>query len=257
MADWADIQERIDGGRGKAGDVLGMPHDVYRIVAGSNGDFLAAGNKLSTQMNLYWKAVKEVKGSQEGDTKRGFSIYELVADMSGYKVGDLFLNADPIYQAGNVKVNFSSTDIVGICLASNAPEHKAIGVRCNKVAKVYRPSATGPSVDGYWTPTVENAAPLRLVSGSFGLGTVGQTPALVPMGIQPLSPSGEKAVDDVPGMARKSNFACYMPPLPGFTLAEGDRVEDNIGCIYSVIVSYRQDTGMAGNFLVLEKESNG
>lgn len=257
MADWSTIQPKIAAGRGKAAAVLGMPHDVYRITTGSNGDWIAAGNKLAAQVEIFWKAAKYVTGTQEGDTKRGFSVYELVQDFSEYKVGDVFVNADPTYQAGFVKTEFATTDLNAICLAANAPEHKSIGVSCNKLARIYRPAGAGPTPDGYWEPTTENSTPFRCVNGVFTEGTVGQSAAVVPMGLQPLSPGGDKAMANVPGMTRKSNFACYFPPLQGLILAENDRIIDNFNNRYSVLMAYRQDTKLAGNFLIVEKEQSG
>src|SRR5579883_1954312 len=259
MPDRTTIHPKVSKGRGKVGSILGQPYDVYRLNTSGSGDWIQNAFKLPGTLNVFVKATKELQGALEIDIRRGYIFYDAKADFLSlpYQVGDVFLLDDPVYGAGYTQVTYSTTDINGFVIAAKSPKKKNIGVRINKLVQGFRLN-TQPDSSGYWAPTtLENALPIQIQNGLVALGAKGQAASWLPAGLIPLSSYGDKALDNEPSVSRKSSWACYLPPLPGFRFKEGDSLIGKDGSVYKVIVEFHQDTGVAGSFLTLEKEAAG
>jgi hypothetical protein len=48
-------------------------------------------------------------------------------------------------------------------------------------------------------------------------------------------------------------YYVYLPPLPGYTAAEGDAIITEDDARYAVIAPYRQETGVVGHQLMVQR----
>ena len=60
--------------------------------------------------------------------QQGILWYDIIADMSPFKVGDVFVLNDPVYGQGSSSVNFSSDEFKGFSLSDHSPEKKSLAV---------------------------------------------------------------------------------------------------------------------------------
>lgn len=255
-----DIQDQIDEGRQQAAEELGPPHDVYRMVnQGTDGSVLIAGNKIATGVSIFTKIAygAEIRSSFEAERQQGVLWYSIIADMSPFKVGDIFIVNDPVYGRGYSSVNFVTTEFKGFALADHSPVKKALGGRLNTTVNVLRPSK-GPNDKAQFDKTVNNATPLVLTAGAFDFGDVGDVAAKIPAGLVSTGKSyGDRSFQQVPAEQRKSGWQLYMPALSGFKVREGDRIVAADGAAYIVVVPYVQAVGASGAQWFLERERAG
>lgn len=240
-----------------AANELGPLYDVYRPTNPDNqGKLLIASNKIATQ-NVFTRIAYggQMRTSLEAEKQQGIMWYEIVADMSPYKVGDIFVLNDPVYGQGSTSVNFANTDFVGFALASHAPIKKVLGGRLNCEVTIFRPS-TGP-VDGQWDKTKTNALPVVLNNSVYGLEANGATATKIPAGLMSVGRSyGDRNFSQVPADQRKSGWELYLPALNGFSAREGDHVIGPDGARYIVIIPYTQKVGTTGSQWFLEREAS-
>ena len=251
-----DIQDQIDQGRQQAADELGPPHNVYRLNSmDGQGRILIPANKVAT-VNVYTKIASgtQLKPALETEKFQGIIWYDVTADMSPFKVGDVFVLNDPVYGQGAAAVNFPTMEFKGFALADHSPIKKAIAGRLNCTVKILRASAQ-PNASGQWDKTSDDAKPLILSAGTFSWGNVGAVAAQIPAGLVALRSAGDRAFTNVPGEQRKSNWAIYLPALKGFKVREGDKVIGPDGARYIVLVPYSQEVGATGNQWLLEREA--
>lgn len=254
-----DIQDQIDQGRQQAADVLGPPHDVYRMANPDvNGNVLIAGNRIATGINIFSKIAygAALRTSFESSRQQGVEWYEIIADMSPFRLGDIFLLTDAVYGAGYSSVGFTEHgEFKGFALADHSPIKKSLGGRLNTTVQIYRPSRTRND-NKQFDRTLDTGEPLVLENGSFSLGDTGDTATKIPAGLMAQGRSyGDKIFDSPTGEKRRSGWGLYMPALKGFQGEEGDRVVAADGSKYVVIIPYTQYVGATGTQWFLEREA--
>ena len=255
-----DIQAQIDAGRQQAANELGPPYNVFRLNAQDDtGKTLIAGNQIATSINIFAKVAygAAIRTSLEAEKQQGIMWYDIIADMSPFLVGDVFVLNDPVYGAGYSSVNFSSPEFKGFALADHSPIKKSLGGRLNCCVTIFRPSIL-PNANGQWDKTLRDVQPVILNSGVFSLGSVGVTAAQIPAGLMAMGRSyGDKAFTQVPAEQRKSGWELYLPALDGFSAREGDKVIGPDGARYILIIPYTQKVGATGSQWFLEREASG
>lgn len=253
------IQNFIDMGNGFEAQQLGPPYDVYRVTGSSSGNVIQSGNKIASAVPVVTSVGYGTKVRQSLDTEhnQGIIWYEIVTDLRNFLVGDIFVLNDPKYGQGSSSVNFSTNQFKGFALSDHEPMKQALGGRLNCNVTIFRPSAA-PNSSGQWDKTKLNAQPVILNSGTFSLGSVGNTPAQIPAGLIALGRSyGDRSFLEVPGEQRKSGWELYVPPLNGFNVKDGDRIVGPDGARYIVVIPYTQVVGTTGGQWFLEREASG
>lgn len=256
MPDYSDYADKINTGRGKVADRLGRPHSVYRPTANGSGDFIQDPHRFRQNVPIFYKmASQNILAGLEVDRKLNTQWYEVLMDPTDFKVGDVAVVTDSVYGAGKTSVSWAAPDqFQGYCLVSIAPVKPTLAAGCNTTAQFYR-EATALTADGRFARTLDEAAPVRFVNGTWILGTVGQTADKIPCGIMPFTRiGGDRNFADVQGMSRKTWWSLYVPPLKGYRFAEGDRVKLANGALYVVYLAHHSDFGTVGNWLILERE---
>jgi hypothetical protein len=253
---YAQIQTKIDRGRGKAGLRVGQPYTVFRIQANGAVQMLDPLNQLSGTAYVLRRKVHNDQ-ALEAPTRMGTLFYEVVGDFSNYIVGDVFVQADTFYGVGATQVNYATLQMNAWVLASHAPVKKSLAARVDRFAQVYRPdiSPAPPLADiKYWEAfTLTQATPLVLTAGQFGFGSQAQAACYIPVGLQSSDRVLGRLLEDVPGMVGKTRWFSYVPPLPGFTFREGDLLVMQDQSRFVVFHPYSQEAGLVGSQLVLER----
>jgi len=258
MADFLDIMDKIEDGRGKAADVLGQPFAAYRLVPEANGDLIQDTNLLTAEIEIFLQGAvaKDTKTGLETDARLGTFWYRVVTDLSDYKEGDIFIQTD----TSNYKmaVSFETDEFRGFCLAEHGALRASFGARLNTLARIYRAACDVQTDTKFFASAKEASRPLRISSGQAALAEAVDEPSLIPIGLMSTGRTyGEKTIDGVPGAGRKSAWYCYVPPLPGFNFKESDLIVTPDGAQYRVLIAYKQDVGAVGSQLYLERESAG
>jgi hypothetical protein len=257
----AALQAALDSLMGSLGSNFGQPFTVYRC-AGS-GDFPSAWTQVATNQEVFRQRVTAQR-IQSGLNSAGTMFYEVVGDMTDFLLGDVFVCTDGGYVAGE-SYGAGATSIAGTLqfdgfgLAWHPPVRVPIAARIDRRVQIFR-AAGSPIQDNAgmlsWQSTHEADQPLVLTGGTYAFGSPGQAPAsFVPAGFASTErpsrgPEILPAQPDTPAIIR---YYCYLPPLPGYAAQEGDAVIDEDGARYVVQHPYRQDVGVVGSQLVLER----
>lgn len=249
--DYVGIQKKLDYGRGKEASKLGAPYDAYRVSSASSGNVIQDSNKIVSGVRIYTKV--DSGSAKETSHQLGIMWYQIIADMSPFLVGDVFVLNDPVYGAGYSSVPFTTKEFNGFALADHSPIKKSLGGRLNINIQILRLNVA-TTAQGQWDKTLNSAQPVVLKNGLFGIGDVGQTGAWIPAGLMATKTDRDKAFDQVPAQQRKSSWELYLPALNGFDIREGDRIVDANGARYIVIVPYTQHVGASGSQWTLERE---
>lgn len=269
MAHYNHIQHQIDRGRGKAAQHLGPPFDVYRVQANPAFDYLDAQNQIRTGFPVFRRILKGLEHKEGPDM--GSMFFEMIADMTQFVTGDVFVERDPFYgtsgypTAGDI-TPFPTPQFNGICLAFHAPVRKNIGARVNRLGLVFRPS-TAPDANGYWATDINGAAPLKLYFGAWSLGAPGDPNSLIPMGVSASERFHGELVQKLPAATPLTRWFIFVPALKDFQFLEGDiiatldqdaPVEDYADIIkngsrYIVVHPFGQESGLVGNQLICER----
>lgn len=250
------IQDLIDQGRQFAADELGQPFDVYRMAVYGNGDLIQSSNKIASSINIFYRVAYGtlVRTSFESERQQGTVWYDIVADMSPFKVGDVFILNDPVYGAGSSSVPFNTSQFKGFALADHSPVKKAIGGRLDITAQFYRPSKM-PDQQGRWQNVQKTGLPICFKSGVMQVGLANDTASKIPIGLIATGRSyGERLFDQVPSDPKHSSWMCYIPALAPFEFREGDKLVTADGARYLVVVPYTQFVGASGSQFFLERE---
>jgi hypothetical protein len=261
MVNYASIQRHIDKGRGIAARHLGPPFAAYRCVTWSQGDFPDGWEMVNPSFPLFRRRYSE--GKLHVGIK-GMTIWdELIADMSQFWLGDVFLSRDPPYQAGvsygdGATQLFGGLEFQGLCLAYHGPVNKSIGARVDRLAQIYRPNTVpvaNPEGSLSWKSTLPGDQPLVLNAGAYAFGAPGSaTASLVPVGLTSQHRKGDTNFKDVPGMVKLAMWFCYVPPIPGYFPREGDAIIDQNGTRYVVTSPWEQQAGVVGYQLTCDRK---
>lgn len=264
---FAEFQWLIDRQLGALGDRLGQPFSVYRITPGSTGDFPSGWYRVSTQAHAHRNRVRS-QDAEVSMTSERVVWYEVLCDMSPFALGDVFLQTDSsyfpaiAYGAGATSLK-NTIELNGFALAWHAPIRPPLGARIDRRCAIYRPALTPQTMsDGspltpsqQWRTTREMDTPLLLTNGVYSWGQPGGVASWVPVGFgtSDRQSRGDDMPPDPPGMIPVPRYYAYIPPLPGFTISEGDALITEDDQRYVVIAPYRQETGVVGSQVMTQR----
>ena len=264
MTDFAGIQQKIDTGKGKAAIRLGQPYTAYRITGAASGDFPAGWIPVETNIPILRRRINE-RLIETALEYAGTLWYNLTADMSDFLLGDVFVCTDPAYSSG-VSYGPGATAIVGgsqyeidaISFIWHTPINKAVGARIDRRCHVLRPlEAPDVAADGtlVWRQTNDRSTPLVLTNGVYSFGAPASTGSWIPIGLSSTARPGhgDNFPPSIPGMVGFARYYGHMPPLPGYQPAEGDRIITEDGARYVIHNPFRQEEGVVGHQLALER----
>jgi hypothetical protein len=264
MANADHIQWQIDKGRGVAASKLGGPFNVYRLLASAATNFIDPLNLVSSNYLVYHtqKGTGGFRGSYEG-INVGAPLFDIVGDMGPFIVGDVFIDADspyiPIggsssgYGSGATSVSFQTLEIYGFCLGFHGPIKKSIGARLDRLANIYR-LPRRPDSGNYRSGSKNASLPLVISEGICSLGNVNQPPALIPVGLAARPRWKSDLIKSIPTSTGELEYYCYVPPLPGFSFQESDRIVLQDGSRYVVQLPWEQQVGFVGSQLAVQRE---
>jgi len=258
VANYQNLTSKIWRGRGHAARAVGVPYNVYRITSTSNGDYISPANLIDTSFYVLANVHKD--GTYETPLDMKTQWFDFIGDTTTFQIGDVFVLNDPVYGTGDQVVSFPTQQFRGMCLAYNPPISKlAVAARVDRVAQFYRPSTTTDST-GYWSQASDNATPLVCAGGQFSFPlSQGAVASKIPIGVVPYPrPSGgAQFKPEVPGMIEFPSFFIYVPPLDGVHFREGDRIVDEVGAKYVVMVPWLQNAAISGSQLGCKRVSAG
>ena len=267
---FARIQSKVDHGLGIASRHLGQPFSAYRVDTTSSGDFPADWLQLASNVPIYW--VRRPEGKIPIGIARATVLYDLLANMAPFNLGDVFLCTDAPFSAG-ISYGAGATSVPGtqevyaITLMAHQPaagDQKIgpnTGGRLTNLARVYRP-ATKPATlsDGsrYWKSTHDNDQALVLANGAFSFKPINSPGSLVPVGlVSAFRASGPLPFGPPPpGMLRPSHWYVTTPPLPGYEPREGDAIVTVDDQRFVVVEPYRQEVNLVGNMLMCDRTTS-
>lgn len=259
---FATFQRLIDKQLGAVGNRLGQPFTAYRVTPSSSGDFPNNWYQITTQFHAHRNRVRS-QDTEVSMTSERTVWYELIADVSAFWLGDVFLQTDAPYfpgiAYGDRATGLSGTiELNGFSLAWHAPIRPPLAARIDRRVQIFRPDLVPvvlPDNSSQWRSTRELDTPLVLTNGVFAFGAPGGTASWVPAGFgtSDRQTRGEDMPPDPVGMVPVPRYYCYLPPLPGYTCAEGDAIITEDDARYVVIAPYRQDTGVVGSQLMTQR----
>lgn len=259
---FATFQRLVDKQLGAFGDRIGQPFSVYRIVPTSSGDFPSGWFLVSTQAHAHRNRVRS-QDAEVSMTSERTVWYEVIADMSPFWLGDVFVQTDtPFFPGMAYGVRATSVpgtiEINAFALAWHAPIRPPLAARIDRRVQIYRSDEKPLTMaDGslQWRSTREEDTGLILTNGVYAWGAPGSTASWVPAGFgtSDRQTRGEDMPPDPPGMLPTPRYYCYLPPLPGYTAAEGDAIISEDDARYKVIAPYRQEVGIVGSQLMIQR----
>jgi hypothetical protein len=266
---YATIQKHIDRGRGIAAKKLGPPFQAYRFAGATNGDFPSGWARLTVNNQQTFPLFRRRLGPEDKVeiALKGVTIwYKIIADMTPFLLGDVFVQADPPYVPGQF-YGAGATALAGaeelnaIGLAWHPAVNVAVGARLDRLVTIFRPSnvpATMPDGRGYWKSTADNDLPLVLTNGQYRFGIAGaKNASLIPAGLAAHTKHGASLFDPkVPGVSKiqPGHWYFYLPPLPGYLPREGDAIVTQDGARYVVTTPFEQRAGVVGNQLIADRK---
>ena len=265
MVNYARIQHKIDKGLGIAGKHLGPPYNVYRPDSTASGDFPNGWDLVGTGVPVFIRRTTDAK-IQNALLASGTMWFDVIGNVEPYLIGDVFLLEDPAYSPG-ISYGTGATALPGtqrftaFTLAWHAPVDEPVGARCDTRGQIFRPQGPPDTsfADGssQWRGGTYAAQPLVLQNGvySFLSAFEGRDASFVPVGVSSTDrpPRGRLIPPPIPGDMQIPRYFMYVPPLPGYTPAEGDRVVTEQGARYLVTNPYYQQTGVVGNQMGVDR----
>jgi hypothetical protein len=260
----------MEAGFGQAAAQTGQPYTAYRIISSSSGDFPSGWSTIGTNVLIYKTRMSSTAAStiESALLSPGTMFFSMVANMSNYLLGDVFVLSDAPYVAG-VSYGAGATSIVGPTLEINAlalawhpPVFTPVGARISHRVRIYRPQQAPErriNPDGsqtyMWRQTEFHGQPLILSSGKYSFGAIGATPSWIPAGISGTErPSrGANFIPAPPGTPYIPRYFAYLPPLPGYEPTEGDRLLTEDGARYIVVNPYKQEVGFVGAQMSIDR----
>ena len=259
---FATFQRLIDQQLGAFGRRIGQPFSVYRITPNSTGDFPTGWQLVSSQFHCHRNRVRS-QDAEVSMTSERTVWYEIIGDMSPFWLGDVFVQTDPPFfpgiAYGDRATNVPQTlELNAFALAWHAPMRPPLAARLDHRMQIFRPDLTPAAMaDGsaQWRSTHDMDTPLVLTNGVYGWGAPGGVASWVPagMGTSDRQTRGEDMAPDPPGMLPVPRYYVYLPPLPGYTAAEGDAIISENDARYTVIAPYSQETGVVGSQFMVQR----
>lgn len=264
MVDYASVQDKIDYGKGKAGDKLGQPYTAYRLTSAATGDFPGGWFTVQTNIPILRRRINErlIESALEYS---GTLWYSITADMTDFLLNDVFVCTDPAYSPG-ISYGPGATAIEGgsqyelnaFSFAWHQPINKAVGARLDRRCQILRPlGAPDRMPDGgfAWRQANDASMPLVLNGGVYSFSNPRSVGNWIPVGLASTARpgKGDNFPPEFPGMVGFSRYYAFLPNLPGYQPTEGDRLITEDGARYVVHNPYRQEEGVVGQQLVMER----
>lgn len=264
MVNYASIQAKIDYGKGKAAQKLGQPYSAYRITTAATGDFPNGWAAVGTGIPILRRRINErlIESALE---YAGTLWYNVTADMTDFLLGDVFVCTDPAYSPG-ISYGPGATSVPGgsqfeidaLTLAWHMPINKAVGARIDRRCQIFRPASAPvktPAGVYAWRQANDQSTPLVLTSGRYDFNPAGTVGSWIPIGLSSTARPGrgDNFEPSIPGMVGLSRYYGFVPFLPGYEPSEGDRLMTEDGARYVVQNPYRQEQGVVGQQLALER----
>lgn len=260
------FQSMVDKALGNLGAAIGKDHAVYRIGPKSSGDFPAAWLKLTPRVSIHRNRVTSRDLESNLMSERTL-WYEVIGDMSQFRLGDVFVSSEADYQpglaygAGATSIP-GTQEIDGFALAWHAHASAPIGARISHPVQIYRPELSpAMQTDGSkrWAETHETDMPLILSNGVYSWGAPGGTASIVPAGLgsNDREYRGGAFQPDDTGILPMGRFYVYLPILPGYDPAEGDAVITEDDTRFVMTSPYTQRTGVVGHQATIERQISG
>lgn len=257
MTSWISITRILQNAYGVAAVHIGIPMDVYRITPESNGDYIQPQNKIASGIRVDRQPLKKSDKGFEGTKELNNFWYEIMANCNPFQIGDIFVSADPVLNAGWVATPFQSDEFVGLCLAENFPTRAPICARINTTAQLYTANCL-PTPDHYFNGTNPNRQPIVLQNGKFGPLNAGQTAAKLPVGVMTYrSYGGDIYNQDTPNTPPLEKRLVFIPALNGYQPIASDELIFQDGSRYVLDSNYHQDAGTVGGIYVVRKFVTG
>ena len=252
LSDIADIDEAIQEGRGAAAETLGQAYDVRRLTGSTTGS-ITAGNPVYTNFPARLRRINK-RIAIENAT---FDLVVMQATCDGTKLQlqDLL-----------TEVGYGS-DGASYCVAQKRLTRETLLVRTEASINITRPMPAGGRAEdqpaqgiiespGYGGIDKSGEQVLTLKDGLYEFVDCAQdaSPAVVPVGIQPLGRVKDGGAIGLPTALYREDFLVYVPILPGEPLNELDRVNFGSSDRYQIARLFSTDmTGLAGWILMVEK----
>ena len=244
---------------------MGAPFTAVRCDDNATGDFPDGWTKVAQNVAIKRTRVRDQK--LETNLLSGATLwYDLVADMSPFLLGDVFVSTDAAFVTG-VSYGQGATILAGtyelnaLALAWHPPVAKPVGARIDRRCRVYRSIAraqneTDTDTTPDWSVSESATSPLILCDGTFGWGQVSDSGSFVPMGLgstERPSRAPEFGPQQLPTTTPISRYFAYLPPLPGYVPLEGDEIEAEDGTRFVVTQPYFQQSGVVGSQLTIDR----
>jgi hypothetical protein len=257
MTNWINITRIAQNTYGVLAQVTGIPVNVYRLTANSNGNWIQPQNLVVSNLKCDRMPMKAGDKGFEGPSDLRNFWYELMFNGNNFLVGDVFVSNDHVLNKGWVETTYNSTEFVGWCLAENMPTRAPIGARLNTTAQIYT-SAIVPDVNNYFNSTLPNRMPIILQNGRFAALNAGQEAAVIPIGVMPYrSYGGDIYNQETANMPPLEKRLLYVPPLPGYQVIAGDEFVFADGSRYNIDSNYHQTVGASGSWYICRKHVTG
>lgn len=248
---YASIQNIIDYGRGLAANVVGQPGGVYRLSATSTGDYVQTSNQVYANFPVLRRVVTS-GASVEGRGMSDLVMFDIVCDLNDLKVGDIWVQSDPLYGAGANQVSYPTDEFVGFAVAHHAVMKKSIALQLQRSASIYR-MVSGVSQSGYANSFQQQAHALY-ISGGKAMFSPTAVASMIPIGMSPRAGGFEAFMHPkIASLPEAPEFVVYVPPIEGFIPTEGDIVQTALGARYSIMNSWHLDAGIAGSAFIVRK----
>jgi hypothetical protein len=265
MVDYASVQDKIDYGKGKAGTKLGQPYTAYRLTAAATGDFPNGWVAVQSNIPILRRRINErlIESALE---YAGTLWYSITADMTNFLLNDVFMCTDATYSPGRsygpgatAIVGGSQYELNAFSFAWHQPINKAVGARIDRRCQILRPLGTperGSDGSFVWRQANDATRPLVLNAGAYSFGAPHTIGNWIPIGFGSTARpgKGDNFPPEFPGMVGFARYYGFVPNLPGYEPAEGDRIITEDGARYVVHNPYRQEEGVVGQQLMLERK---
>ncbi len=265
MVNYAIIQQRIDSGLGKAASKVGAPYTALRCDENASGDFPNGWTVVAQNVPIKRNRVRDQK--LDTNLLSGATLwYDLVADMSDFLLGDVFVSTDADFATGvsygaGATILANTYEMNALALAWHPPVSKALGARLDRRGRIYRSLNRAQNENDSdetrtWLTSLDTSAPLVLNDGMYGWGALSDAGAFVPIGIgstERPSRAPEFGPQPLPTTTPTSRYFGYLPPLPGYVPLEGDQLETEDGVRFLVTQPYFQQAGVVGSQLTIDR----
>jgi hypothetical protein len=234
-----------------------VPFNIYRVAPNSSGDYIQPQNLIATNVLMDRRPMKASNPGFEGDPELRSFWYEIIGNCLPFRVGDIFVSNDQVFNTGDVTTNYTTTEFIGMCLAENMPTMQPIMAKINTTAQLYTPNIL-PTLQDYMDSTLPNMMPIILQNGAFTPLNAGQEAAVLPIGVQSRrSYGGEIYNQPTANMPPVEKRLIYCPALNNYQPKASDEFVFADGSRYRIDSNFHLSSGTSGGVYVCSKHVTG